>query len=86
MQGGIKLKDPEGKRLYGPNLTPDEETGIGSFSEQDFKKAIQEGITPSGRKLSPPMGKFKSLNDKQVHSIYTYLRSLKPVHHEVRRT
>ncbi|MBO9684780.1 MAG: c-type cytochrome, partial [Flavisolibacter sp.] len=85
LQGGIKLKDPEGKRLYGPNLTPDEETGIGNFSEQDFKKAIQEGITPSGRTLSPPMGKFKSLTDKQVHSIYTYLRSLKPVHHEIER-
>jgi len=85
LQGGMKLKDPEGKRLYGPNLTPDEETGIGNFSEQDFKKAIQEGITPSGRNLSPPMGKFKSLTDKQVHSIYTYLRSLKPVHHEVER-
>lgn len=85
LQGGIKLKDPEGKRLYGPNLTPDEETGIGSFSEQDFKKAIQEGVTPSGRKLSPPMGKFKGLTDNQVHSIYTYLHSLKPIHHEVRR-
>jgi mono/diheme cytochrome c family protein len=85
LQGGMKLKDPEGKRLYSPNLTPDAETGIGNFSEQDFKKAIQEGITPSGRNLSPPMGKFKSLTDKQVHSIYTYLRSLKPVHHEVER-
>lgn len=86
LQGGIKLKDPGGKRLYGPNLTPDQETGIGSFSEQDFKKAIQEGITPTGRRLSPPMGKFKSLTDNQVHSIYTYLRSLRPVRHQVRRT
>jgi mono/diheme cytochrome c family protein len=85
LEGGIKLKDPEGKRLYGPNLTPDKETGIGNFTEQDFKKAIQEGVTPAGKKLSPPMGKFKSLNDKQVHSIYTYLHSLKPVHHEVKR-
>jgi mono/diheme cytochrome c family protein len=86
LQGGIKLKDPKGKRLFGPNLTPDKETGIGSFSEDDFKKAIQQGITPSGKNLSPPMGKFKSLTDKQVHSIYTYLQSLQPVHHEVKRT
>lgn len=85
LQGGIKLKDPKGKRLYGPNLTPDKETGIGSFSEVDFKKAIQEGVTPSGRTLSPPMGKFKNLTDKQVHSIYTYLQSLQPVHHMVKR-
>jgi mono/diheme cytochrome c family protein len=85
LQGGIKLKDPEGKRLWSPNLTPDKETGIGSFSEEDFKDAVREGVTPSERKLSPPMGKFKSLTDKQVHSIYTYLQSLKPVHHEVKR-
>ena len=85
LQGGIKLKDPEGKRLYGPNLTPDKETGIGNFTEEDFKKAVREGITPSGRKLSPPMGKFKSLTDKQVNAIYTYLQSLKPVHHVIKR-
>jgi mono/diheme cytochrome c family protein len=85
LQGGIKLKDPQGKRLYGPNLTPDKETGIGSFSEDDFKNAVREGTTPSGRKLSPPMGKFKILTDKQVHALYTYLQSLKPVHHEVKR-
>lgn len=85
LQGGIKLKDPEGKRLYGPNLTPDKETGIGNFTEEDFTKAIREGITPSGRKLSPPMGKFKSLTGKQVNAIYTYLKTLKPVHHEIKR-
>jgi mono/diheme cytochrome c family protein len=86
LEGGIKLKGPGGKRLYGPNLTPDKETGIGNFSEDDFKRAVREGITPSGRTLSPPMGKFKSLSDKQVHSIYTYMQSLKPVHHQVRRS
>jgi mono/diheme cytochrome c family protein len=84
LQGGIKLKDPNGKRLYGPNLTPDNETGIGSFTEPDFKKAIQEGITPSGERLSPPMSKFESLTQKQVHSIYAYLRSIKAVHHVVK--
>ncbi len=85
LQGGIKLKDPQAKRLYGPNLTPDKETGIGNFTEEDFAKAVREGITPSGRKLSPPMDKFKSLSDKQVHALYTYLKNLHPVHHEVKR-
>jgi mono/diheme cytochrome c family protein len=85
LQGGIKLKDPEGKRLYGPNLTPDNETGIGGFTEEDFARAVREGIAPSGDTLSPPMGRFKSLTDKQVNAIYTYLQSLPPVHHEVKR-
>jgi mono/diheme cytochrome c family protein len=85
LQGGIKLKNPEGKRLFGPNLTPDNETGIGSFTRDDFAKAIQEGITPSERKLSPPMGKFVHLTTQQVDALYAYLRSLKPVHHKVKR-
>ena len=85
LQGGIKLKDPQGKRLFGPNLTPDKETGIGSFSKEDFAKAVRENRTPSGRKLSPPMGKYTSLTDKQVNAIYVYLQSLPPVHHQVKR-
>lgn len=60
LQGGIKLKDPEGKKLWAPNLTPDKETGIGNFSQEEFTNAVREGIAPSGRKLSPPMGKFKA--------------------------
>jgi len=83
--GGIKLKDPKGNRIYAPNLTPDKETGIGNYSESDFEKAVTEGIDPSGRQLSPPMDKFKSLTDKQVHAIYSYLKSIPAVHHYVKR-
>jgi len=81
----MKLKDHERKRIFEHNLTPDKETGIGNFSEEDFTKAVRENITPSGRELSPPMGKFTSLTDKQVHAIYVYLQSLSPVHHQVKR-
>ena len=85
LQGGIKLKDPKGNRLYGPNLTPDKETGIGSFTLEDFDKAVRHGLSPSGRKLSPPMDHFTSLTDKQLNAIYTYLRTVPPVHHKVTR-
>ena len=85
LQGGIKLKDPKGNRLYGPNLTPDKETGIGIYTVQDFEKAVREGINQSGRKLSPPMDKIKSLTDDQVHAIYSYLKSIPAVHHYIKR-
>jgi hypothetical protein len=85
LTGGMKLKDPRGKRIYGPNLTPDKETGIGNFTKEDFRKAITEGITPSGKKLSPPMSKFIHLTDKQINALYSYLQSLPPVHHQVKR-
>ncbi|MCU7550531.1 hypothetical protein OCK74_15540 [Chitinophagaceae bacterium LB-8] len=83
--GGMKLKGPSGKKLYGPNLTPDKQTGIGNFSEEDFRKAVTEGIRPTGKKLSPPMPKFTHLTENQVHALYSYLQSLPPVHHEVKR-
>jgi hypothetical protein len=86
LQGGIKLKDPQGKRLYGPNLTFDLQTGIGNFSKEDFSRAVREGISPSGKKLSPPMDKFSSLSNKQVDAIYTYLKTIPAVHHFVKRS
>ena len=85
LAGGIRLKDPQGKRLRGPNLTPDKETGIGNFTKEDFYKAVREGEAPSGRKLSPPMPKFQAITDKQVEAIYSYLKSLPAVHHRVKR-
>ncbi|MEO8403752.1 MAG: c-type cytochrome [Chitinophagaceae bacterium] len=83
LQGGIKFKNPEGHRIRGTNLTPDPETGIGAFSQEDFRTAVRDGVTPSGRKLSPPMDKFKELTDKQVDAIFAYLKSLPPVNHKV---
>jgi cytochrome c1 len=84
LTGGIKLKDPNGKHLRAPNLTPDSTYGIGRFSEMDFTRAIKDGVTPSGDSLSPPMGKFKQLTNEQVHALYSYLRSLPPSHHKVK--
>jgi mono/diheme cytochrome c family protein len=85
MIGGMKLKDPKGNHLRAPNLTPDKETGIGNFSKEDFFKAVRDGETPSGRKLSPPMPKFKAMTDEQTSAIYDYLRTLPPVNHKVKR-
>ena len=83
LQGGIKVKGPDGK-IRTPNLTPDKETGIGNFSREEFSKAIRDGEAPSGKKLSPPMPKFRQLTDQQVDAIYAYLQSLPPVHHKVK--
>jgi len=83
MEGGAKFKSAGGKKIRGSNLTPDNQTGIGNFSTADFTMAVKEGIGPGGYKLRPPMPKFKELTDKQVQAIYTYLKTLPPVHHKV---
>jgi len=86
MQGGVKLKGHDGKKIYGPNLTPDTTTGIGAYSREDFSEAVRVGIVPGGRQLKPPMPKFKRLTDKQVNVIYDYIMSLAPVKHKVKRS
>ena len=84
LQGGLKLKDFEGKRVFASNLTPDKSTGIGRLSPDDFSRAVKEGISPSGRKLSAPMPVFSDMTTRQASAIYAYLQQLPPVHHAVK--
>lgn len=71
--------------FYGPNLTPDNETGLGTWSEDDIVKAIREGVRPDGRKLAPtmPSESFSKLTDEDAHAIARYLKSLTPISNKV---
>lgn len=68
---------------FAGNLTPDD-TGIGNWTEEQFKKAITEGKfkgLDGSRTLLPPMPwqNLKSLTNDEIHSIFMYLKSIKPV-------
>ena len=67
--------------LVSPNLTPDKETGAGTWTDDMFARAIREGVGHDGRVLHPQMwyGSFRSLSDEDVASVIVYLRSLPPV-------
>lgn len=71
--------------FHGPNLTPDVETGLGSWSEQDIIKAIRTGERPDGRILAAamPWRAFAELTDADAHALATYLQSLDPVSNQV---
>lgn len=68
---------------YPPNLTPDVETGIGSWSERDIVNTIRTGKRPDGRPLLPPMPwpNFAHLTDDDAMALATYLKSLPPIKH-----
>jgi mono/diheme cytochrome c family protein len=83
LAGGAKFKTANGK-VYGANLTPDRETGIGSFSKEDFRTAVREGKTPNGDKLIAPMPKFRHLTDRQCDAIYAYLMQMPAKHHAIK--
>ena len=67
--------------FYGPNLTSDEATGLGKWSEDDIVTALRTGTRPDGRKLAPimPWESFANLNDDDAHAIAVYLKSLPPI-------
>ncbi|HEY2338981.1 MAG TPA: cytochrome c [Steroidobacteraceae bacterium] len=78
--GGLPLTTPFGV-IYSANITPDLATGIGAWSEQQFARALHEGIAADGRHLYPafPYTAYTKVTGQDVHAIYAYLRSLKPV-------
>jgi mono/diheme cytochrome c family protein len=78
--GGRPLHTPFGV-IYSANITPDDESGLGRWSEQDFARALREGVAPDGTHLYPafPYTAYTKLNDADVHALYLYLRSLAAV-------
>ena len=68
--------------LYGPNLTPDPTTGIGSWSDDEISTAIVSGIDNMGERLCPQMQHFPDMQMPELQSILGYLHSLTPVVHQ----
>jgi hypothetical protein len=76
-------------RVVSPNLTPDNETGIGTWSDDALARAIREGIGHDGRALFPMMpyqGFHDLLSDEDMASVIVYLRSLPPMHNPLPQT
>jgi mono/diheme cytochrome c family protein len=80
--GGRPLNTPFGV-IYSANITTDFKTGIGAWSEREFARAMREGIAADGTHLYPafPYTAYTKVTDEDVHAIYAYLRSLKPVNY-----
>ena len=78
--GGRPFKLPFGV-MYAPNITPDPETGIGAWSDEEFIKAMHEGVGRGGKKLYPafPYASYTFLTNDDVLAIKAYLFSLPAV-------
>jgi mono/diheme cytochrome c family protein len=78
--GGLGFKLPFGT-LYSTNITPDKETGIGNYSDQDFLGAMHRGIRRDGARLYPamPFTSYTYISDADALAIKAYLFSLPPV-------
>jgi len=78
--GGLPFKLPFGT-LHSTNITPDKETGIGNYSDQDFLNAVHRGIRHDGARLYPamPFASYTYMTDDDALAIKAYLFSLPPV-------
>jgi mono/diheme cytochrome c family protein len=80
MAGGVAFETPFGK-IYSTNLTPDEETGIGKWTEKDFAQALRKGVRPDGAHLYPvfPFTAYTKVTDTDAAALFAYLKSLPAV-------
>jgi mono/diheme cytochrome c family protein len=82
--GGLEMATPMGS-IFTTNITPDQKTGIGSYSMADFDRALRHGIAVGGNRLYPamPYPSYAKFSDDDVRDLYAFfLRDVKPVNQQ----
>lgn len=75
-----------GTLAYAANLTPDPETGIGNWTDDDLARAIRTGKDDGDAALCTAMPHFTTLGDTQMNALVAYLRSLPAVVHDITKS
>lgn len=85
LAGGQVMEEPNLFRAVTPNITPDNETGIGRWTDAQIGHAIREGIRPDGRVLGPPMPFefYRGISDADLTAMIAYLRTVPAVSNRV---
>lgn len=83
--GGRAMPTPFGD-LFVPNITPDDDTGIGLWTAADFYRMMHAGISRDGSLLYPamPFASYTKVTREDSDSIFAYLMSVPPVHQKNR--
>ncbi|HEV8108171.1 MAG TPA: cytochrome c [Burkholderiales bacterium] len=78
--GGRAMPTPFGN-IYVPNITPEDETGIGLWSADDFYRAMHTGVTRNGTLMYPamPFASYTKVTREDCDAIFEYLQSVTPV-------
>ena len=81
--GGFPMRSPWGT-IYSTNITPDRETGIGSWSREAFARAMREGVRDDGQHLYPafPYDRFTRTSDEDIDALYAYFMSIPAVRYD----
>ena len=81
LAGGRGIPTPFGT-IYSTNITPDRDTGLGTWSEVAFQRAMRDGISRDGHYLYPafPYDHFAIVTSEDTHALFAYLQSRPPVY------
>lgn len=88
LAGGLGINTPLGT-IFASNITPSKTAGIGAYSEQDFARAVRQGVRRDGANLYPamPYTAYAKLTDADVHALYVYfMQGVQPVDAPAPRT
>ena len=87
LAGGFVFDEP-GMKAVSANITPDPETGIGKWTDEQIATAIREGKRPDGSTIGPPMpfNLYRGLSDGDLKAMVAYLRTVKPVKNAVAKS
>ncbi|WP_341644597.1 c-type cytochrome [Thauera sp. SDU_THAU2] len=81
MAGGLALETPFGT-LYSTNITPDEKTGIGRYTFEQFDRAMRRGVAADGHNLYPamPYPSYARMTETDMRDLYAYMmKGVEPV-------
>ncbi|TPI23072.1 cytochrome c [Mesorhizobium sp. B4-1-1] len=84
LAGGLPLETPFGA-LVPPNITPDRETGIGNWSDADFRNMMKTGVGHNGVRLYPamPYPAYTRMTDRDISDLWAYMTTVEPVSNKV---
>jgi mono/diheme cytochrome c family protein len=82
--GGRPIETPFGV-ITASNITPDIDTGIGAWSDEQFDDAVRKGVRPDGSRLYPamPFPSYSKMSRGDVLAIRAYLKTVEPVYQPV---
>jgi mono/diheme cytochrome c family protein len=85
---GWEMPIPELGKVYARNITPDPETGLGQWTDDEIARAIREGVSRDGTAMFPvmPYLNFALMSDDDVAAVVVYLRTLAPVRNAMPRS
>jgi len=83
--GGTEVLDLEGNSVYTANLTMDPETGLGSWTEEQFVTTVRRGLRPDGISLRYPMIALPAITEEECSAIWAYLQTVPVIKNEVDR-